>query len=231
MKSWNNSGESIPLTSSFSSDGMSGSLNKVPVLQNASSMQSYYTTDRSTRNNRDMPYNTSTFRDPYLHQTKLSSDTVPRKNYAPMNQQLADQLSTRNIHPVARYASSNADPNHVRYQNSNYHSPLYSHTPTAIQYYPNMLGNDLPLVELGKAQSNLNNFMEEGPYTCLRSKSNQESGSNGYVPVTQTKTYLPSLTPQVMHKNQERNIKSVSSSRWRDYRLCASKSRKHSRLY
>lgn len=206
MQSWNSSSRTIPITSSFSSDGNSKSLSKVHVLQNASSLQNIYTTERSTRSSRDMPYNSSTFRDPHMHQTRLSNDTTPRKNYAPMNQQLADQLSTRNIHPVARYASSNADVCQMRHQDNNYSSSLYSHTPTTIQYYPNMLGNDLPLVELGKAQSNIKNFLSEGSFTCLKSPKESNPGLNFHEPVTQSKMYLPALTPQQTYPNQERNI-------------------------
>lgn len=213
MLSWNSSSRSIPITSSFSSDGLSGSLNKTHVLQNASSMQPIYTTERSTRSSRDMSYDSSTFRDPYMHQSKLSNDTTPRKNYAPMNQQLADQLSTRNIHPLARYASSNADVCQMRTQDPNYSSPLYSHTPTTIQYYPNMLGNDLALVELGKAQNNIKKFLDEGSFTCLKPRSNASNiGVNE--PITQRlrsepisaqrKRYLPELTPQKTYMHHER---------------------------
>lgn len=213
MLSWNSSSRSIPITSSFSSDGLSGSLNKAHVLQNASSMQPIYTTERSTRSSRDMPYNSSTFRDPYMHQSKLSNDTTPRKNYAPMNQQLADQLSTRNIHPLARYASSNADVCQMRTQDPNYSSSLYSHTPTTIQYYPNMLGNDLALVEVGKAQNNIKKFLDEGSFTCLKPRSNA-SNIDMNEPITQRlrseqisaqrKRYLPELTPQKTYMHHER---------------------------
>lgn len=213
MLSWNSSSRSIPITSSFSSDGLSGSLNKAHVLQNASSMQPIYTTERSTRSSRDMSYNSSTFRDPYMHQSKLSNDTTPRKNYAPMNQQLADQLSTRNIHPLARYASSNADVCQMRTQDPNYSSSLYSHTPTTIQYYPNMLGNDLALVEVGKAQNNIKKFLDEGSFTCLKPRSNA-SNIDMNEPITQRlrseqisaqrKRYLPELTPQKTYMHHER---------------------------
>ena len=72
----------------------------------------------------DMLYNSSIIDDRYRHTYRLSNNPDFRNNYAPIDIMMRDSISTRNIHPVARYLD------------------------TSVPYYHDMLYNDKALYNI-----------------------------------------------------------------------------------
>ena len=65
----------------------------------------------------DLLVNSSIIDDQYRHTYRISNDPSLKNNYAPLNVMMKDTISTRNIHPVARYLDTS-----VPY----YHDMLYN---------------------------------------------------------------------------------------------------------